>query len=125
MIELKDMLTLVGLLFTAGVSFWAVIRWTITKIEDKHAEAQRYTDSRHSSAIEYITKVDAAVLSVKDEYVKRSELDRDFKALERQIDSMNKAMAEGRAETNQRLDRMLMLLGKVISTTPHGSKDFD
>jgi hypothetical protein len=119
MIELKDVLTLVGLLFTAGVSFWAVIRWTIGKIESKHAEAQQYTDTRHSTAIEYITRVDGRVNEVKDEYVKRSELDRDFKALEKQIDSMNKAFAEGRAETNQRLDRMLMLLGKVIS---HNSK---
>lgn len=125
MIELKDLLTLIGLLFTAGVSFWAVIRWTITKIEDKHAEAQRYTDVRHTSAIEYITKVEGTVSSVRDEYVKRSELDRDFKALEKQIDAMNKANAEGRAETNQRLDRMLMLLGKVISSTPHGAKDLD
>lgn len=125
MIELKDVLTLVGLLFTAGVSFWAVIRWTITKIEDKHAEAQRYTDTRHTSAIEYITKVEGAVSYVRDEYVKRSDLDRDFKALEKQMDSMNRAIAEGRSETNQRLDRMLMLLGKVISNTPSNHSDLD
>lgn len=125
MIELKDVLTLIGLLFTAGVSFWAVIRWTITKIEDKHAEAQRYTDLRHGSAIEYISKVEGAVTSVKEEYVRRTELDRDFKALEKQIDSMNKSIADGRAETNQRLDRMLMLLGKVISHSPHHPKDFE
>lgn len=125
MIELKDMLTLVGLLFTAGVSFWAVIRWTITKIEDKHAEAQRYTDTRHSSAIEYISKVEGSVTHVKDYYVKRSDLDRDFKALEKQIDSMNKANAEGRAETNQRLDRMLMLLGKVLSHPQNSNHDLD
>lgn len=125
MIEFKDVLTLIGLLFTAGVSFWAVIRWTVAKIEEKHTDAKQYTDTRHSSALDYITRVDGRVNEVKDEYVKRSELDRDFKALEKQIDSMNKAFAEGRAETNQRLDRMLMLLGKVISNTPIGTKDFD
>lgn len=125
MIEVKDVLTLVGLLLTAGVSFWAVIRWTITKIEDKHHEATQYTDSRHNSAVEYIGKVESSVDRVKNEYVKREELDRDFKALEKQIDSMNRSIVEGRAETNQRLDRMLMLLGKVISNTPHNSQDFD
>lgn len=125
MIELKDMLTLIGLLFTAGVSFWAVIRWTINKIEDKHVEATRYTDTRHASAIDYITRVDVKVNHVKDEYVKRPDLDRDFKALERQMDSITKSFAEGRAETNQRLDRMLMLLGKVISNSHNAPQDLD
>lgn len=125
MIELKDVLTLIGLLFTAGVSFWAVIRWTVGKIEDKHTEAKQYTDTRHSTAIDFITRVDGRVNEVKDEYVKRADLDRDYKALEKQIDSMNKAFADGRAETNQRLDRMLMLLGKVISNSQQQPQDFD
>ena len=110
-----DIVKLIGLFITISVVGWGVVKWLLGRIDATGSNARLYTDEKHRVAMDYADRVDSRVNDVKDEYVKRTELDRDFQALEKQIDSMNRAIAEGRAETNQRLDRMLMLLGKVIS----------
>lgn len=115
MIEIKEVLTLIAILLTIGGMFWGFIRWTINKIETSYNSARSHTDDRHSVALSHISRIDTRVNEVRDEYVKRADLDRDFKSIERQLDALRKDQTDGRAETNQRLDRMLMLLGKVIS----------
>ena len=115
MIELKDALTIIGMFITVSVIGWGVVKWLLGRIDATSKSAREYTDEKHRITTESITGVDLRINQVKDEYVKRIELDRDFKALEKRMESTEKAIAEGRAETNQRLDRMLMLLGKVIS----------
>lgn len=115
MIDLKDVLTILGLAIACGGALLAGFRWIITRVESRHTEAINLTESRHKDAMEHISQVHTRVNEVKDEYVKRSELDRDFKALERRMESTERAIADHAAQTNQRLDRMLMLLGKLIS----------
>lgn len=114
MIELKDVLTILALFITVGGFFFGMFRWTVTRIEQRHSEAVNLTETRHTEAMNHIGQVNMRVNEVKDEYVKRSELDRDFKSLERRMESTERAIAESRAETNHRLDRMLTLLGKLI-----------
>ncbi len=95
--------------------FLGASKWIITRVETRHTEAINLTETRHKEAMTHISQVHTRVNEVKDEYVKRSELDRDFKALERRMESTERAISDHAAQTNQRLDRMLMLLGKLIS----------
>lgn len=118
MFEINDVLTLIGIVLAIGGTFWGFIRWNINKIESGYNDARNHTDQKHALAIDYITRVDSRVNEVRDEYVKRSDLDRDFKSIERQLDAIRKDQADDRLERNQRLDRMLMLLGKVIHNQP-------
>lgn len=115
MIELKDVLTILGLAVAFGGAFLGAFKWIITRVETRHTEAINLTETRHKEAMTHISQVHTRVNEVKDEYVKRSELDRDFKALERRMESTERAISDHAAQTNQRLDRMLMLLGKLIS----------
>ena len=115
MIELKDVLTIVGLAIAIGGSFLGAFKWIVTRIEQRHTEAVKLTEDRHTEAMSQINHVHTRVNQVKDEYVKRSDLDRDFKALEKRMESTERAISDHAGQTNQRLDRMLMLLGKLIS----------
>ena len=119
MIEVQDVFKLIGIFLTISVIGWGVVKWLLARIDNTGNAVRDYADQKHQIVIESINRVDGRVNEVKDEYVKRSELDRDFKALEKRLESTEKAIADGRAETNQRLDRMLMLLGKVIHNTAH------
>lgn len=125
MIEIKDVLTIIGLALAFGGALLGGFKWIITRVETRHTEAINLTESRHKEAMGHISQVHTRVNEVKDEYVKRSELDRDFKALERRMESTERAIADHAAQTNQRLDRMLMLLGKLISGSKHDPMDDD
>lgn len=125
MIELKDVLTILGLAIALGGALLGGFKWIITRVEARHSEAVSLTESRHKEVMGHISQVHTRVNEVKDEYVKRTELDRDFKALEKRMESTEKAISEHAAQTNQRLDRMLMLLGKLISNNKPDPMDFD
>lgn len=117
--DISDALQLVGLFVTISVIGWGVVRWLVSRIDGVHemAEGQRQSFSRD------IAHLHNRVDEVKDTYVKRSELDRDFKAMERRLESVERSIAESRSETNQRLDRMLMLLGKILNNKHPGLDD--
>jgi DNA repair ATPase RecN len=119
MIEATELFKLIGIFLTISVIGWGVVKWLLARIDATETISRSYTDQKHNTAISVITRVDDRLNEVKDDYVKRAELDRDFKALEKRLESTEKAISEGRAETNQRLDRMLMLLGQVINNTTH------
>ena len=125
MIDLKDVLTILGLAFAVGGALLGGFKWIITRVEARHTEAVTLTETRHKEAMGHITQVHARVNKVKDEYVKRSELDRDFKALEKRLESTEQAISDHAAQTNHRLDRMLMLLGKLISSNKPEHLDYD
>lgn len=125
MIELKDVLTILGLAIAFGGAMLGSFKWIITRVEARHTEAINLTESRHKEAMSHISQVHTRVNQVKDEYVKRSELDRDFKALEKRLESTERAISDHAAQTNQRLDRMLMLLGKLISSGRYDTADLE
>lgn len=108
--EMNDVVKLIGLFITISVVGWGVIKWLLSRIDKVHS----VSEENHQRVSQNISHLHSRVDEVKDTYVKRSDLDRDFKSMERRMESVEKSIADSRAETNQRLDRMLMLLGRLL-----------
>ena len=92
MIELNDVLTIIGIIIGLAVQAGGVIGWINKKIDSKHAEY-------HTEMLSLNRRVD----DVKDKYVKRVDLDRDLNRIYEMVAEVNKSIRG----QNERLDKLL------------------
>lgn len=96
MIELNDMLTIFGIFIGLFAQAVGVIRWMNAKIDDKHAEYHREITNAHK-------RID----KVRDEYVKRVDLDRDFVNIYSMLNSIKDDIKDQTGAMNARLDKLI------------------
>lgn len=92
MIELNDLLTIVGIFIGLFAQALGVIKWMNAKIDSKHTEYHGEISALHQRVNE-----------VKDTYVKRVDLDRDLNRIYEMVAEVNKSIRG----QNERLDKLL------------------
>lgn len=76
---------------------WPVWRWLTQRVDNKHKEA-----------MEHVEKLHERVNEVRDLYVKRSDLDRDLKAVNSSLESIKQDLSRQSTEVTKRLDHLLL-----------------
>ena len=92
MIELNDVLTIMGLFVGLLVQAGGVIGWINKNIDSKHLE--------YHTEMQILSR---RVEDVKDKYVKRVDLDRDLNRIYEMVAEVNKSIRG----QNERLDKLL------------------
>lgn len=117
--DIDQIFQFIGLFLSISVIGWGVVKWLLGRIDT----VQNLTKDSYSELSRDLAHVHRRVDEVKDTYVKRTDVDRDFRSIEQRMDRVEKSIAEGSAQTNQRLDRLLMMIGKLIKNSPAGGDD--
>lgn len=81
----KDLVNLVGLLLAIAAQTWGLVQFMLKRIEDQRKD---FESRMHRVEDEYDKEVEQLHLrvnQVRDEYVKRQELDRELEALTRNL----------------------------------------
>lgn len=117
--DIDQALQFIGLFMSISVVGWGVVKWLLGRID----AVQALTKTSYSELSRDLAHVHRRVDEVKDTYVKRSDLDRDFRTIEQRIDRVEKSISESSVQTNNRLDRLLVLIGKLVKHSPTGGDD--
>ena len=94
MIELSDVLTIVGIVGSVGASYIGLVRWMTTKIDSELKEVHK------------------RINEVRNDYVKRVDLDRDLVNLYAMLNSIKDDIRAQTDSVNIRLDKFLDALIK-------------
>ena len=94
MLELSDVLTIITILIGVGASYFKLARWMTSKIDEE------------------LSVVHKRINEVRDEYVKRVDLDRDLTNLYAMLNSIKDDIRAQTNSVNQRLDKFLDALIK-------------
>lgn len=115
MIELSDVLTLIGMVLFVGVQTGVLIRWLAGRI-----------DSVRSESNNRIADIEKRVSSIKESAIQRPDLDRELHNIEKKLEDMRSdqraqfaEQARQAAEVNLRLDRLLVMLGSSNTYNKH------
>ena len=128
MIDLSDVLTIVGLVLGLSVQAVITVNWMNTKfdnhqkmINDRFDEYQKMIHSKSEAANKMLidksestdkslSAVHRRIDDVKDSYVKRVDLDRDLSAMHTVLGSIKGDLNNQTGEVNNRLDRLVKIL---------------
>lgn len=94
MLELSDVLTVITILLGVGASYFKLAKWMTQKLDDE------------------LNIVHKRINEVRDEYVKRVDLDRDLTNLYAMLNSIKDDIRAQTNSVNQRLDKFLDALIK-------------
>lgn len=94
-----DIIGVLGFLLAMGVQTWAIVRYMIGRM-DNHRDA----------AVAEISKIHDRINTVKDDYVKRVDIDRDLSHIQSTVSEMNNNMNAAMSGMNSRLDILLSTL---------------
>lgn len=89
MIELSDVLTILGIALGVGGAYFKLVKWMSSKLETE------------------LNSVHKRINDVRDQYVKRVDLDRDLTNLYAMLNSIKDDIRAQTDSVNQRLDRFL------------------
>lgn len=103
MVENDTVLWIVGFMFTAGVQTFALVRFLVNRMDSQHKELE---DQMNGQVVALHERVNV----VKDEYVKRVDLDRDLSGLKELILSIkadtHKAMGDIKSDQHQMMTQI-------------------
>jgi hypothetical protein len=102
MIELADLLTILGIAIGLFAQAMGVIKWMNAKIDSKHLEYHNDLSNAHR-------RID----KVRDEYVKRVDLDRDLTNIYGMLNSIKDDIKDQTNSMNVRLDKLLDVFAKT------------
>lgn len=102
MIELNDVLTIFGIFMGLLAQAVGVVRWMNAKIDSKHLEYHKEITNTHR-------RID----KIRDEYVKRVDLDRDLTNIYGMLNSIKDDIKDQTHSMNERLDKLLDVFAKT------------
>lgn len=106
MFELGDVLSIVGILFGLGVQAILVVNWMNTKFE----QYRDIVDKKHAQSDNAIDILHSRINTVKDEYVKKVDLDKDLMTMQNSLSTIRTDIHHQTKEMNSRLDRLVKIL---------------
>lgn len=98
---MSDVLSVLGLMLALAVQTWAIMRFMISRM-DGHSDKQE----------EKIAAIHTRINEVKDQYVKRTDIDRDLAQMNRSIADVNQSLNMQMTGVNTRLDTIIHAIGK-------------
>jgi hypothetical protein len=100
-VELRDILGLLGFILAIAVQTWGIIQFMLRRIDENRDHSDREVVELHER-----------INVVKDQYVKRTELDREFAVLQKYMTDIKDDFHRGLAGVGQRIDQVITLLSR-------------
>lgn len=111
MVEVSDVLTILTVALGVMGSIWGSIRWLISlsekNIKDLRDSMQTTMSTQHEDHKEDITGLHERINEIRDQYVKRVDLDRDLTNIYGMLNSIKEDIRGQTDAMNQRLDRLI------------------
>lgn len=105
-LDTGNMLTVIGLVFGLCTQAVLTVNWMNKKFDEhRNIIEERYRDTENA-----LNHLNERINKVKDEYVKRVDLDRDLSVINTSLSSIKIDIHRQTAEMNSRMDRLIKIL---------------
>lgn len=110
--EFDDVMKLLTFVLAIGVQTWAIVAFLMRRQDEHRAALEKKIDEHKKEAVTDSGALHNRINEVKDSYVKRSDLDREFTNLQKNMSDMKLDFHTALVGINQRMDQMLTLISK-------------
>lgn len=118
-LDFDGTLQLIGVLATVTGGGWGIINYLQNRQEQHKREVETKIEALYARLEADNRRTDGRINDVKDTYVKRADLDREFANLQKHMSDMKQDFHNALVGVNARMDQMLALISKWTSNDPH------
>jgi Leucine-rich repeat (LRR) protein len=108
-----DIFTALGFLLALAVQTWGLTRFLISRMDSQKEKLESQIEKNRTESSAENKLVHDRINTVKDQYVKREDIDRDLAQIQRSVSDVNANVNAQMSGVNNRLDHIVSIMTKT------------
>lgn len=111
-LSIRDVMAVLGFILAIAVQTWGIIHYLINRMDNHKRELEVKLESDKKDSSREDSNLHTRINEVKDQYVKRTELDREFSTLQKGMTDMKADFHIAMQGINTRIDQVIAILSR-------------
>jgi len=111
-VGIRDVMAVLGFTLAIAGQTWAIIHYLINRMDRQKKEIEDKIDADKKDSVREDSNLHNRINEVKDHYVKRTELDREFSTLQKGMTDMKADFHIAMQGINTRIDQVIAILSR-------------